>query len=108
MTTHTIMDEIVLNDNRTLTGIIDFVSNKQIYFFDFTQETHIDYLLLAILWKGYKPELRFSVFCSIHYPEMNLPRAILLPTVNIKTTSKEVITTRRPKQRKKVIRSLKI
>ena len=106
---NTLIDSIELKDGRNLLGIADFISNKQIYFFDFTQEPNVDYLLLAILWKGYSPDIRFSVFCAIYYPDLTLPRAKffdedLIPTINIKSSSKNFTPTKKSKQRKKMSR----
>ena len=100
----TVLDIIKLKNDKNLSGIIDYVSSKQIYFFDFTQETNIDFLLLAILWKGNNPNIRFSVYCTINYPEIELPRAILLPLINIESSSKNLELTKKPKQRKKTLR----
>lgn len=102
--TSTLLDTIILKDGKKLTGIIDYVSSKQIYFFDFTHEVNIDYLLLAILWKGYNANIRFSVYCIVEHPETALPRAILIPINNIKSSDKKLSKTKKIKQRKKSIK----
>src|SRR4030065_1216963 len=102
--TDTMLDTIKLKDGRTLIGIVDFISNKQIYFFDFSKEISVDFILLAILWKGNSPDLRFSVYTTINYQNLNLPRAILIPTNHIKTSTKQFVPTKKPKQRKKVVK----
>jgi hypothetical protein len=98
-----LLDAIELKDGKTLIGIVDYISSKQLYFFDFTQDTDVDYLLLAILWKGNNPGMRFSVYCTINYPTVQLPRAILVPISNIQRAIYN-ITTKKPKQRKRNIR----
>jgi hypothetical protein len=100
-----LLDQIELNDGRIFIGIIDFVSTKQIYVFDFTREPKEEFILLAILWKGYNPELRFSVYCSINYPDIRLPRAILIPKNHITSTDKEVQLTKPNKTKKKIIKN---
>lgn len=102
-TNTSLLDKISLKDGREFIGIVDFVNNKQIYMFDFTNEINTDYILLAILWKGYNPNLRFSVYCSINYPDVKLPRAILIPKNHINTTDKEIKITKSSKVRKKTI-----
>jgi len=104
MKTNTVLDIIKLKNNKTLIGIIDYISTKQIYFFDFSQELDKDFLLLAILWKGNNPNIRFSVYCIIEFPEIKLPRAILIPLSNIEDSSKNVEITKKPKQRQKSIK----
>lgn len=99
-----LLDKITLKDGRTLTGIMDFVSTKQIYILDFTNNEEVDYLLLAMLWKGNKPEMRFSVYCSIYYPSLKLPKAILIPKNNISETSRQIDTTKISKVKKRTIK----
>lgn len=98
-----VIETVRLKDGTSLTGIVDFVSSKQIYFFDFTNETQTDFVLIAVLWKGNQPTLRFSVFCACEYPSIKLPRAILIPISNI--VNKEVVIKHfpKPKQRKKYL-----
>ena len=99
-----LLNTIELKDGRILTGIIDYSTKKQLYFFDFTNEENMDYILLSMLWKGNKPELRFSVFCVIHYPAIELPKAKLIPVSNIKYINADIPDYDKPKQRKRLIR----
>lgn len=78
-----LLNKIQLDDGKKYAGIVDFVNTKHVYFFDFTNNTEIDYVTLAILWKGYNPELRFSVWCMMNYPNLQLPTVILLPIKHI-------------------------
>ena len=100
-----LLDVIELKDGRTLRGIVDYSSTKQLYFFDFTQELDIDFILLAILWKGNSNGMRFSVYSTINYPTLKLPRAILIPVSNIVSSNQEYNQFDKPKQRKRMIKT---
>lgn len=95
-----LLTTIQLKDGRTLTGIVDFIIGKQLYFFDFSHEYNIDYLMLTLLWRGNHPHLRFSVYCTIHFPELILPRAILIPLSNIEQTNHHLTKNIKQKVRK--------
>ena len=78
-----LLDRIQLDDGRNFIGVVDFINQKHVYFFDFTNNNNIDYVTLVILWKGYNPNMRFSVWCSMYYPMVQLPKVLLLPQKNI-------------------------
>lgn len=99
-----LLDIIITKDGKKFSGIIDYTTTKQLYFFDFTSESEIDYLLLAIMWRGNNNNLRFSVYTTIHYPDVKLPQAKLLPISNIETMNKTIEKVKPPKQRKKTIK----
>lgn len=99
-----LLSKIELHDGRELIGVIDFVTKKQIYFFDFTFEESIDYILLTMLWKGNNNKMRFSVFCAVEYPDVRLPQAKLIPVSNIKNINTKIPEYIKPHQRKKTIR----
>lgn len=95
-----VLDKIELNDGRVIYGIVDYVTTKQIYFFDLTREEYSDYVLLAILWQGNKPNLRFSVYVATEYPFVAIPSAVLIPKKNIKECTAAVRNTKKAKQRR--------
>lgn len=101
-----LLDIIKLKNGKTLCGIIDYVTTKQLFFLDFTTESEIDYLLLAIMWKGSNNNMRFSVYVTIHYPTVKLPQAKLIPINNITSTNRPLVKIKSPKQRRKVIKFL--
>ena len=78
-----LLDKIQLDDGREFIGIVDFVNTKHVYFFDFTNNLEMDYVTMVILWKGYNPSIRFSVWSMINYPNMPLPKVLLLPMRSI-------------------------
>lgn len=99
-----LLDEIELTNGKKYIGIVDYVDNKHVYFFDFTQENQIDFLTLSILWKGYHPDIRFSVYCGINYPNLNLPRVILIPIKSIENNTYEPTKQTPTKRFKRIVR----
>lgn len=99
-----LLNTIELKDGRKLLGIVDFVTTKQLYFFDFTNEHTIDYVTLSIIWKGNNAEMRFSVFCTIEYPELRLPKVILIPRTNVVDIKGKMPDYKKPKQKKRIIK----
>lgn len=98
-----LMNRITLKDGTQLCGIIDYVTDKHVYFFN-TEETTIDFLMLAILWVGNADHLRFSVYVTQYYPGILLPNAKLIPISNIKHSNKPIIPTSKVKQRRRMIK----
>lgn len=101
-----LFNTIKLKDGRNLLGIVDFVTTKQLYFFDFTNEYMIDYVTLCILWKGNCDNMRFSVYCTIEYPTIKLPKVVLIPISSIDNINGNIPTYKKPKQKKRIIKIL--
>ena len=101
-----LLNKIELKNGKSFIGIVDYITTKQLYFFDFTNEKYIDYILLAILWKGNYDNMRFSVFCAINFPNIDLPRVILLPQSNIEDIDGMLPEFDKPKQKKRIIKNL--
>lgn len=95
-----VLDRIELNDGNVLYGIVDYVSKREAYFFDLGNESHEDYTMLAVLWKGNNPRLRFSVYCAIEYPYLPLPKAIIIPLNSVKESSVKFTKTKNPKSKR--------
>ena len=104
MTQDNLFNKIMMKDGRDVIGIIDFVTSKQIYFFDYTNNKNIDFTLLSILWKGNHADMRFSVFCAIEFPELELPNVVLIPQSNIKEIKGKLPDYQKHKQRKRIIK----
>ena len=100
---HDLFTKIVLQDGTELLGIVDFVSNKKIYMFNFAQLQE-DFIILAALWAGNSSHLRFSVYCVINYPSIKLPQAIIINENNIKYSSIKLTDTEKTKQRRRMIK----
>lgn len=86
-------------------GIVDYVTTKHLYMFDFSKNENPDYILLASWWKMSIDPNRFSVYCVLNYPELKLPRTVLIPKALIKKTNASTIPTKKPKQRNFTIKS---
>jgi hypothetical protein len=99
-----LLNRLTLKDGTQLRGIIDYVSDKHVYFFD-TADTTIDFLMLAILWVGNADHLRFSVYVTQYYPGIILPTAKLIPIANITNSNKQIEPTAKIKQRKRMIKT---
>jgi hypothetical protein len=100
-----LFNKITLKDGRVVKGIIDYITTKQIYFFDYTNNKNVDYVLLSILWKGNHDNMRFSVFCAIEFPELELPNVILIPQSNISSMTGSLPNYEKHKQRKRIIKT---
>lgn len=87
-------------------GIIDFITTKHVYLFDFSKDESPDYILMAAYWKMTNSVTRFSVFCIIEYPNIRLPRVVLIPKSNIKATNAVLTPTKKPKQRNFTIKDI--
>ena len=101
-----LLTTLTLKNDEQLIGIVDFINNKQLYFFDFSKEHNVDYILLSVLWQGNAPNLRFSVFCTINYPKLHLPKALLIPLSSIEKTNHPLTKTIKAKNRRVRVRSL--
>lgn len=99
-----LLNRITLKDGKQLCGVIDYVTDKHVYFFD-TEETTIDFLMLVILWIGNADHLRFSVYITQYYPGITLPTAKLIPISNIQHSNKPIVVTEKVKQRRRMIKT---
>lgn len=98
-----LLDTLILKDGSKLHGIVDYVTTKHVYFFDFTIESHPDYIFMALLWKLDFSHQRFSVF-SIRFPQRALPQVRLISKNDIIFTNKDLSPTKKPKQRKSTLK----
>ena len=99
-----LLNKIKLKDGTEFIGIVDFVSNKKIYMFDFSKVQE-DFIILATLWAGNSDSLRFSVYCAINYPHIKLPQAIIIHKNNIEVSNKELVETEKTKFRRRMIKT---
>lgn len=74
-----IMDWVIMANGTRLTGVLDFVSDRFIHFFNFDLiEDDPTLVLAAVVWKAKYSHIRFSVFCSTYYPSLKIPRVNLI------------------------------
>jgi hypothetical protein len=71
-------------DTATYTAIIDYESEKDITFFDFSRNSDPEMSLVAILWKLYYDHMRFSVFVLTTLPSVRLPAPVTINKKSIK------------------------
>jgi hypothetical protein len=104
-----LLHKIELKTGETMIGIVDYVSTKQLFFFDFTNDYTLDddLLILAMMWRGNSPDTtRFSVYCAMYFPTLQLPTAKLIPLSNIDQCDVSLTPTPKPKSRRRKIRSV--
>lgn len=102
MTSTFIMDTIVTNA-KTYVGVIDLVTTKHVMFYDFTQNNNPDIVTMAIIWKSYYGNLRFSVFKSLYFDHYDIGHPIM---INKKTIQNDISHISQSKPKKKVIRTI--
>lgn len=102
---NSLLDTIALDDGTILHGVVDYVTSKHVYFFDFTKGINPDYIILTILWKGSEyHNKRFSVYCLLVHPRVILPRVILIPTAHIVNSNRMIYPRKKNKQKKMIIK----
>ena len=106
-----LLNKIVLKTGEEFIGIIDYISSKQIYFFDFTSNYYVteDIIILAMMWRGNALDsTRFSVYCASALPGIQLPQAKLIAISNIEHCDIPLCPTPKAKQRKRKIRNIQL
>lgn len=76
-----LLDEIVTKE-KTYHGVIDYTNKKHIILFDTTKNDTPEIVLLILSWKLTNPDMRFSVYKDIFFPDIKIP-IIMMPTKNI-------------------------
>lgn len=94
-----LLDEIV-TDEKTLTGVIDFVSTKYVTFFDFGMNDDPDLVKILMIWRFYYSHIRFSIFKELYFKGINLDQPILINKKTIRSPAVfEVTKPKRKSQR---------
>lgn len=97
-----LLTKIEIQSGEIFVGIIDFVTQKKLFFFNIDDDDH---LLLAIMWSGDTERLtRFSVFCATNFPHIILPKAKLITIGDIKTSTTPITPTPKIKIKKRKIK----
>lgn len=99
-----IFDYIVLQNGEELYGIVDYVNTKHVYLFVFNNIDNVDYTLMALQWKTSDTPMRFSIFCTVNFPQMELPKVTLLHRKYIEDTSHPLRISKKEKQVKTSIK----
>lgn len=93
-----LLNNIEKKNGQKLFGVIDYISTKHVYFFDFSKTTP-DMIMLASFWKMEQFPARFSVYCITNYPALKLPPVVLIPKIDINTADIDLQPTKKAKQR---------
>jgi len=87
-----ILDWVKLNNGDELTGILDYANDRFIHFYDFKGISDPNVVLAAIVWRQKDTEMRFSVYCSMYFPKLVIPRVKLLNRIAIDSCSIDIET----------------
>ncbi|WGH49628.1 hypothetical protein [Alishewanella phage vB_AspM_Slickus01] len=80
--------DIIETDGRVYNCIIDYISKRQMIVYDLTGCNDPLVRLMAIKWKVNFPNLRFSIFKSIYYPNIEMPQPVVLSLKSIKYSNR--------------------
>lgn len=83
-----ILDWVEMSNGKKMTGVVDFATDKFVHFFNFDIiENDPDLVLVAVIWRARYSHMRFSVFCSTMFPNIQIPRVNLINRRGIETMS---------------------
>lgn len=86
-----LFDKIIIED-KEYKGIVDYVTKKQIMFYDFTNSDACAIALLVILWKTSDPTERFSVFQAKNFPLVNIGTVSILNRKHARMKDRKLVT----------------
>lgn len=86
-----LFDKLIIDD-KEYKGIVDYVSKKQVMFYDFTNSDSCAITLLIILWKTTDPNERFSIFQAKNFPHVNIGNVSVLNRKNIRIKGRKLST----------------
>lgn len=78
MNTHQPIFDTIQTSQKEYKGVIDYSNKKHVFFYDMTNNTDPDAVLVVISWRLTYKKMRFSVFKDIFFPNTPID-AILLP-----------------------------
>lgn len=105
MRVNPLFDRIILESGEELYGIMDYVSKKHVYFFDFSQTSNPDLTLVVMLWRCLNDaNKRFSVYATVNFPQIELPQANLIHRNHISDSTCSLDVTPKEKQQKRSIK----
>lgn len=105
MRSQDVLDRVTLKNGLTLVGIVDYVNKKHIHFFDFTNTDNPNLVLIAMVWRTSKSNLRFSVYSTINHPNIKIPNIKLIHRKDIKDSNIQIFTTPPEKKDRKTIKA---
>lgn len=72
-----LLDEIQVKD-KTLTGIVDYVTPMYVTFYDISMDTDPTIIKIILIWRLYYSHMRFSVFKELYFQRMEFPAPNLI------------------------------
>lgn len=87
MSTGNLLD-IIETEDKVYNCVIDYISKRQIIIYDLTGCNDATIRLILIKWKMNFPNLRFSIFKSIYYPNVKLSAPIVLSLKSVKYSNR--------------------
>lgn len=72
-----LLDEIQLKD-RVLTGVVDYVTTKNIIFYDITMNDDPEVIKLLLMWRMFYTHMRFSVFKELFFAHVSMRKPNLV------------------------------
>jgi hypothetical protein len=91
--------DTIETENKVFTCIVDYVTKRQVMIYDLTNENDPLFRLIAIKWKLYHYDMRFSIFKSKFFPTVKLPNVIVVNKGSIKYSTHDLKPTK-PKRSK--------
>ena len=83
-----LLDKIILNDDSSLLGVVDYIDNKHVYFINFNNIQDENLIVCAISWVENRPDKRFSIYIQQHFKGLvDLPQTKLVHYNNIKDSN---------------------
>lgn len=82
------LDWIEMTNGDVFRGVLDYSNNKFIHFYNFDDKNVTpDLVIVAIIWRLNNPSTRFSVYCALNFPKIELPKINIINKKGITVTS---------------------
>lgn len=99
-----LLDSITTTDG-VYHGVIDYSNKKHVTFYDLTNNTCPDLILVVTSWRMSTQGMRFSIFKALYYPDFDID-VILIPRRSIIDSSVNIETTVIRHQRSRITKGL--
>ena len=90
LTDNSILDYIILNNGNQLNGILDYANDRFIHFYDFSGVEDPNIILASIIWRDNEINIRFSIFCSMYFRQLSIPRVKLINRIAVEYSSVDI------------------
>lgn len=89
--------EIIETNNKIYTCVVDYVTQRQVMFYDLTNHTCPLFRLIIIKWKLYGYDMRFSMFVNKYYPKVEIPDVTVINRKSV-INSSVILTPNKPER----------